>query len=124
MENSNLLYFTLKSILTESNEVKQKINSLKKGDILVLIKDLDKIKVATEDGVHLGFVPDIFFELISKSMTHDMASSIIDSIDNNIDSPSISLIYNFDNMIFEFIYVFDGLVSIAFFFYHRVFITH
>lgn len=96
MENSNLLYFTLKSILTESNEVKQKINNLKKDDILVLIKDLDKIKVATEDGVHLGFVPDIFFELISKSMTHDMASSIIDSIDNNIDSPSISLIYNFD----------------------------
>lgn len=97
MENSNLLYFTLKSIDTNFYEVKQKIDQLEKGNKLILIKDSDKIKVVTEDGIHIGFVPDFFFELISKSLTNNMANSIIDSIDKNNDSTNINLIFNFEN---------------------------
>lgn len=97
MNDRNLLLFKLNIIFTEFNGVRQKINTLKESDKLILIKDMNKIKVVTDDGILLGYVPDIFFELISKSMSQDMANSIIDSIDKNIESPSISVIFDLDN---------------------------
>lgn len=97
MKNDNTLHFTIECLNSDFENASQRVKNIKDGESIVLVKDGTKIKVVTDDGYQIGYVPDIFNDIILKSMKNDIISAVIEHVDKDDTSVKICVLFEFNS---------------------------
>lgn len=97
MDTKNALQFSITCNIDDLGDNKKQVYDLQEGDNLTLIKSFDKIKISTKDGVLIGYVPDMFVDLINKSLKNDMANAVIASLESDFSSLRINIVFDFED---------------------------